>query len=441
MLAKTKSTMTPELLERLREQVKSNPHSATEVIDQLKAPDAAELLNELPLEDAVITMMMLPIEEAVAVFNEPSCERRPKIMESLEVERTAAIIGQMSSDERSDLVRSIDPDYREKLLPLLSDKIKDEIGLLLQFPPTTAGGIMSTEFLRLSPDSSVSEALNHVKATARNRAHIYSAYVLDDDDHLLGAVSLRDLVVASPAKPVGAVMRKYPIYAHCLDDQEKVARLLAKYNLLAVPVVDDSRRVLGFVTVDDALDVLMVEHKEDVEKLGGMEAFGGQYFLTTFWEMIRKRATWLIVLFLGELLTSNALQHYEDRFAKLPLLVLFIPLILSSGGNSGSQSATLTVRGLAVGEFGPEDWVRLLWREVRIGIVLGLVLGFIGFVRTQLWNTSFAVSVVVAITLVVVVVCGSLFGAALPLLLRRLGFDPAVSSTPFIASLVDVAGI
>jgi magnesium transporter len=441
MSAKTKNTITPELLARLRDQVKSNPQAATEVIDQLKAPDAAELLNDLDLEDVTMTIMMLPIEEAVSVFNEPSCERRPEIMQALELERSAAIIKEMSSDERSDLVRHIDPSYREQLMPLLPEKIKDEIKLLLEFPPTTAGGIMSTEFVRLSPDVSVTEALNHIRATGRSRSHIYSCYVLDESDHLLGAVSLRDLVIANPQKSIRDVMRKYPISVHCLDDQEKVARKLAKYNLLALPVVEDAGRVLGFVTVDDALDVLVEEHTEDVQKLGGIQAFEDQYFLIEFWEMVRKRATWLIVLFLGGLLTTIALDNYKEKFDTLPILVLFIPLILSSGGNSGSQSATLVVRGLATGEIEPRQWLKLLMREAKTGIVLGLILGVIGFGRALISHANYNLALAISFTVIAVVVCGSLVGAALPLLLRRLGFDPAVSSTPFIASLVDVAGI
>ncbi|MEW6732084.1 MAG: magnesium transporter [Acidobacteriota bacterium] len=440
-MLKTKSTVTPELLARLLEQVKSNPQAATDVIDQLKAPDAAELLNELPLEDAVMTMIILPLEEAVALFNEPSCERRPEILQMLEVERACSIITEMSSDERGDLVRHLDPEYREKLMPLLPDSIKDEIKLLLQFPPTTAGGIMSTEFVRLSPDMTATEAINHIRTTSNKRAHIYSAYVLDENGELVGAISLRDLVIAPPNKVVGMVMRKYPISVHCLDDQEKVARKLAKYNLLAVPVVDDNGRAIGFVTVDDALDVLVEEHTEDVQKLGGMQAIEGQYFLTGMWEMIRKRASWLIVLFLGELFTGTALHHFDEKIAAARLLVMFIPLIISSGGNSGSQSATLVVRGLAVGEILPAQWLRLLSREMRTGLALGLILGAIGFIRALLWPTGLLVAWVVSFTLIAVVMFGSLIGAAMPLLLRRLGFDPAVSSTPFIASLVDVAGI
>lgn len=441
MPSKPKSTITPELLAHLREQVRSNPQAATEVIDQLKAPDAAEVLNDLPLEDVVMATAMLSLEEAVAVFNEPSLERRHKIMEALDLDRAAAIISQMSSDERTDLLRSIQSAYREQLIPKLSEKIQQELKLLLSFPPATAGGIMSTEFVSLSPDISVAEALNHIRAIGKNRQHIYSAYVLDEDEHLLGSVSLRDLVVAIQTKPVGQIMRKYPISVHCLEDQETVARKLAKYNLLAVPVVDDHHRVLGFVTVDDALDVLVDEHNEDAQKMGGMEAVEGQYFLTSVWEMIRKRTGWLIVLFLGELVTANALHTYESSFEKLPMLVVFIPLILSSGGNSGSQSATLVVRGLALGDISTEDWLKLIWRESRIGIVLGIILGIIGFIRALLWSRDFTVASVVGLTLVLVVLSGSLIGSALPLMLRRLGFDPAVSSTPFIASLVDVAGI
>ncbi|MCS6886315.1 MAG: magnesium transporter [Acidobacteriota bacterium] len=446
---KAKSTVTPELLDRLRMQVRSNPQTATEVIDQLKAPDAAEVINDLPLEDAALTISMLPVEEAVALFNEPSLERRHEILAKFELERAAAILSEMSSDERADVVRRLEMKYREQVLPLLPESVQNEIKFLLQFPPTTAGGIMSTEFIRIGPDISVSEALNHIRAVSKRRLHFYSIYVLDEDGSLLGALSVRDLLVANPHSSIKQVMRRYPISVNCMDDQELVARKLAKYNLLAVPVVDDKGRVLGYVTVDDALDVLVEEHTEDVQKMGGMEALDEPYMTTPLFSLIRKRAGWLVVLFLSEMLTATAMGYFEDEIAKAVVLALFVPLIISSGGNSGSQAATLIIRALALGEVTLRDWWVVMRREIFSGLTLGTILGSIGFLRVAMWSVFtdvygphwLFIGVTIFLSLIGVVLWGTLSGSMLPFILKKLGFDPATSSAPFVATLVDVTGI
>lgn len=435
-------SITPEMMNVLREQVKSNLQQASFVLEELKAPDAADILNDLPMDDAAVALLMLPAEDAVAIFNEPRLERRPELIRVFEPDKAATIVQRLSADERTRIFRHLDEETREKVLPLLEPETREELEWLLSYSPNSAAGIMTTEFVRLSPDMTVGDALKHIRSVARHRATIYAAYVLDPDTkRLMGALSLRDLVMTELSQPISTIMRKYPIAVEAADDQEKVARILAKYNLLAVPVLDEQHRVLGFVTVDDALDVLTEEQTEDVQKLGGMEVIEEPYFLTSFWEMVRKRAPWLVVLFLGELLTGEALHHYDAKIAAARFLVFFIPLIISSGGNSGSQSATLVVRGLALGEIRPGQWFRLLLREARTGLALGAILGTIGLIRTLLWGTGWGVAGAVATTLVVMVLLGAFTGAALPLVFRRFGFDPAVSSTPFIASLVDVTGI
>jgi magnesium transporter len=426
----------------LREQVKTDLQQASTVLEELKAPDAADIVNDLTLDDAAIAILMLPLEDAIAVFNEPRLERRPDLIAVFEPEKAAAILQGLSADERTKIFRHLGAETRQKLLPLLSLETRGELEKLLSYSPNSAAGIMTTEFVRLSPDMTVSTALKHIRSVARHRATIYAAYVLEPDTgRLMGALSLRDLVMAEMTQPISTIMRKYPIAVEALDDREKVARILAKYNLLAVPVLDEQHRVLGFVTVDDALDVLTEEQTEDVQRLGGMQVIEEPYFLTSFWQMVRKRAPWLVALFLGELFTGTAMRHYDAEIEVARLLVFFIPLIISSGGNSGSQSATLVVRSLALGEIRPAQWLRLLLREMRIGLALGVILSPIGLVRALLWGTGWGVASTVALTLVVVVLLGAFIGAALPLVFRRFGFDPAVSSTPFIASLVDVAGI
>lgn len=449
MIEVKKNTITPELLAQLREQVKSNPQMAAEAIDQLKAPDIAEILNSLPLESVVLITQILPYQEAVAVFNEPSFERRSTVIQSLDIERAAKILTNISSDERVDLIQRMDGKYRQKLIPLLPEHIQTEIKLLLQFPPTTAGGNMSTEFVKLKPEMSVKEALDLIRTIAKSRLHIYSAYVLDDEERLIGAVSLRDLVIADTDKMISEIMRKYPISINCLEDQEQVVKKLAKYNLLALPVVDDQNRVLGFVTVDDALDVMVEEQTEDVQKLGAVEALDEPYMSTPRMRMIRKRAGWLVILFIGEMLTATAMGFFEKEIEKAVVLALFVPLIISSGGNSGSQASTLIIRAIALGEAKLSDWWRVMKNEVFSGLMLGTILGSIGFLRIAIWSTFtdiygphwLFVAITIFISLIGVVLWGTLSGSMLPFILKRLGFDPAASSAPFVATLVDVTGL
>ncbi|HNG91794.1 MAG TPA: magnesium transporter [Acidobacteriota bacterium] len=449
MSAKTKNTMTPERLAKLRDELRSNPQAVSAVIDRLKAPDVAEVLNDFLLDDAILAIMTLDPDEIVAVFNEPSFERRPALIQLLHIEQAARIITGLSSDERVDIIQKLVPEFRARLMPYLPDKIQRETNLLLEFDPATAGGIMSTEYVRLDPSQTVAQALEFVRSISKNRLHVYSAYVLDPQDRLLGAISLRDLVVSDPEQLVSQIMRKYPISVHFKEDQELVARKLAKYNLLAVPVVDDSQRILGFVTVDDALDVMVEEQTEDLQKLGGMQALEDGYMNTPLWQLAQKRAGWLVVLLLGEMLTATAMSYFEGEIQKAVVLALFVPLIISSGGNSGSQAATLIIRALALNDARLDDWWIVMQRELISGLLLGGILGVIGFLRIAVWSLFSPiygphwalVGVTVGISLLGVVLLGTLCGSMLPFILKRIGADPATSSAPFVATIVDVAGL
>jgi len=314
---------------------------------------------------------------------------------------------------------------------------------LLAYPPTSAGGLMTTAFVEVYPDQTVEEALAHIRVVAREVETIYVVYATDRaTEKLMGAISLRDLLTAENKKTIQEIMNPDTIAVHTDTDQEEVARLIALYNFLAVPVVDSAHRILGIVTVDDVIDVLSDEQTEDLQKISGIEPLEQPYFRVRIFPMVRKRASWLVGIFLGELFTGTALRHYQGLLEAAVMLSLFIPLILSSGGNSGSQSATLVVRGLATGEIKLQQWLRVLGREVFVGVLLGLILGSVGFARAMTWRgTPLSVGIAVGLTLVAVVTVGTLVGAMLPIVFKRIGFDPAVSSTPFIATLVDVTGL
>jgi magnesium transporter len=311
---------------------------------------------------------------------------------------------------------------------------------------------MTTEFVRLDPKMIVGDALKHIRSVAREKESIYACYVMEPQTgQLIGAVSLRDLVMADIDTPVTDVMRKKPVTVNALDDQEDVARKIGKYNLLAVPVVEQDGSVVGFVTVDDVIDVMIEEGTEDILRLAAVEpgALDKPYMQVSLPLMIRKRAGWLVILFLGEMLTATAMGFFEKEIARAVVLALFVPLIISSGGNSGSQASTLVIRALALGEVTLPDWWRVMRREVFSGLGLGLILGTIGFLRITVWS-AFSdlygphwplVALTVGVALIGIVLWGTLAGSMLPFVLRSFGFDPATSSAPFVATLVDVTGL
>jgi magnesium transporter len=442
-----------DLLERIRLRLDESFVGIGEVVAELQPADIADLVNQLTRQEAAAVMSMLAIPRAVEVCDQPTLRRRSAILDQMEPGRAAQILEGLSADQRTEIVRGMGEVARRRLLPKLTPYVRAEVERLLQYPPHSAGGIMTTEFVRLDPGWTVRECLQHVRLVAREKESIYAAYVMDPAaGRLLGSVSLRDLVMAEPDQPVDKIMRRKLVTANVLDDQEAVAAKIAKYNLLAVPVLESDGSVVGFVTVDDVIDVMIEEGTEDALKMGGVEAGGLEepYRATPFWTLVRKRAGWLIVLFLSEMLTATAMGRFEEEIARAVVLALFVPLIISSGGNSGSQAASLIIRALAVGELRTKDWWLVMRREVLSGLTLGGVLGFVGFLRITLWSlvspSTYGphwplVAATIWVALIGVVMWGTLAGSLLPLALKRMGLDPAVSSAPFVATLVDVTGI
>ncbi len=442
-----------ELLEQVRVHLEESSSGIGAALAELPAADVAELVNQLTLHEAASVISILSIAQATDVLDQSTLLRRSAIVEELEPSRAAQILEGLSADERAEIVRGVGDNVRRRLVPKLSPEVRAEIESLLRYPAQSAGGIMTTEFVRLDPQMSVSDALRHIRSVAREKESIYACYVMDPATaQLLGAVSLRDLVMAELSQRVADVMRRRPVTVSALDDREVVAAKIAKYNLLAVPVLERDGRVVGFVTVDDVIDVMIQESTEDALKMGAVEAMrlDEPYTATPFWNLIRRRAGWLLVLFLSEMLTATAMGRFEEEIARAVVLAIFVPLIISSGGNSGSQAATLIIRALAVGELKLKDWWRVMRREVLTGLVLGTVLGLVGFLRITVWSLAFpgvygahwqAVAVTIWLSLIGVVLWGTLAGSMLPILLKRIGLDPAVSSAPFVATLVDVTGI
>ena len=418
----------------------------------VRAADLAETLNNLEAEAAAGALQRMSEARAVVVLDRPEFLGASAAIAEMQSARAASLVAAMSADRAADVLGELDPEAREAILALLDRETRATLACLLTYPPESAGGMMTTEFVSVPVTATVAETLDHIRTIERSRETIYSIYIVDPhSDALVGTVSLRRLVTADPAQPVLDLTRqREPVMASPEMDRRAVARLIRRHDLLAVPVVDAHQRVLGIVTVDDVLDAIVDKHTEDAQKFGGVEALDRPYLDTSFLGMIRKRAGWLCALFLSEMLTASAMQHFESELAKAITLTLFIPLIMSSGGNSGSQATSLIIRALALGQVRLKDWWRVALRELPAGLVLGAILGTVGIVRITAWQyLGFydygphwpLIAATVGAGLVGIVTFGSLAGSMLPFLLQKLGFDPASASAPFVATLVDVTGL
>ena len=443
----------PHTIAQLLYLVHTDPEELQEALGELRAADIAEALKELPPEAAAKVMASLSFDLAVQVFDEPELNRhRCAIIQRIPPQKVGPLIEAMSSDQQADLFREVPPDQRPRLLSTVTDGTRASLKRLLRYPAETAGGIMTTEYLSVASDWNVGQALSLIGEVGGRKETVYAIYVVNPTtQELVHVVSLRELMISPREEPVLEVgNRRTPLAVTADIDREEAARLISKYNLLAIPVVDDQRRVLGIVTVDDVIDALVEESTEDVQRFGGMEALDAPYMEIGFGEMIRKRAGWLCALFLSEMLTATAMQRFQGEIERAAVLAMFIPLVMSSGGNSGSQATSLVIRALALQELRLKDWWRIALRELPTGLVLGGILGVIGFVRIVLWQNLhifsygphyFLLAIAVGFALVGIVAFGSLAGSMLPFLLKRIGFDPASASAPFVATLVDVTGL
>jgi magnesium transporter len=434
----------PDLAQTLAQ----DPDELREALDAFHTEDIAELLEDLPQEEAIALFKAVPRDLAAAVLAHMPEEERGRILQLLGAENAAEVITEMAPDDRVDAIQDLPSPIAEMILSHIAEtepEIAEDLRELSSYPSHTAGGLMTTEYIALAPNTKVWQAIESVRQYGRqDKAEtVYYAYVVAFGGKLVGVVSLRELILCDPGVAVEDVMSENVIYIRPEVHQEEVARTFQKYAFSALPVVDDHGRMLGLVTVDDVINVVIDEATEDVQMMGAVQPIEDAYFATDFWTFIKKRAPWLIVLFVGELLTASVMHSYEHELSVLVDLVIFIPLIISSGGNSGSQSSSLVIRALAVGEVRPSDWARILVREAGIGLVLGLVLGALGFLRAYLTGAEQAlrIAAAVSVSVISVVTTGTLVGSLLPLAIKRVGLDPAVSSTPFIASLVDVLGL
>ncbi|MBI5171003.1 MAG: magnesium transporter [Candidatus Eisenbacteria bacterium] len=417
----------------------------------LAVDDLQETWRILAPEDRLEAFLDLPRADAEDFFLDLSARDQYELINALPGPQRRSWMRLLPPDDAVDVVQEAEEhSERYELLALLDEQTKNEVTALLAYAEDDAGGLMTPSYARVRPDVSVDEAIAYLRRQGRDRLeHVNYVYVLDADQKLLGIVSFRDLFTAAPSRTVRDIMAADIVTAQEDTDQEALGQLFAQHDLQAIPVVDADGRMKGIVTVDDIVDVLQEEATEDIQKIGGTEALDAPYLEVSFFEMLKKRVVWLAVLFVGESFTAAAMGRFENEIAKAVVLSLFIPLIISSGGNSGSQASTLVIRAMALGEVTLSDWWRVVHREIVQGFSMGAILAVIGFGRVVAWQSAFhsygehymLVALTVALSVVGVVMFGTIVGSMLPFLLKRIGLDPASASAPFVATLVDVTGI
>ncbi len=425
---------------------------ATHPFADLNIADIVAHLNEEDDETAAELVSQLPLERAIDVLDRPELTDGGEILLELPGKLSGRILAGMSADRAAATLRQLDGYDRSKLLAEVDFETAMQLKLLLTYPEGTAGSLMTTEFASVPSTYTAGRTLEYIREVQKTRETVYAILVLDNRTRRLARiVSLRELISADPQQSILTVgAGNEPIWVSPDADSEEVARLISIHDLLSIPVLNARHQVLGIITVDDVIDTIVAESNEDVQKFGGVEGTVEPYLQIGFLQMIRKRAGWLSVLFLGEMLTASAMQHFEDELSRAVVLTLFIPLIMSSGGNSGSQSTSLLIRALALDQLHLRDWWRVAVREIPMGLVLGGILAALGIVRIVAWQ-GFGiydygphwelVALTVAAGLIGIVTFGSLAGAMLPFIMKRLGFDPASASAPFVATLVDVTGL
>jgi magnesium transporter len=428
----------------LRALLEEDPSEVRAVLAEIHPEDLADVVRDLGTERATKLLLELPTEYAAQVFERLDEDLQRELAESLGTESAAVLALQMDPDDRADFLSVIPDALSDPILREIEEQdpeIAEEVQELQQWPETSAGGLMTTDYVEIRPRMTITEATAEVRKLADDAETIDTLFVTDEDERLLGVLPLRDMLLAQSGDRVDAVMGRNFISVLPDLDQEEVASKLAKYDLNALPVVSAGGQLLGVITSDDILDVLTKEQNEDAHLMAAVGPLRDGYFDTSFLVFVAKRAPWLLVLFLGGFLTTQTLQGFAVELATITQLAVYLPLLISAGGNSGAQSSTLIIRGLAVGDIAVRDWWRVLIREGLQGITLGSLMALLGVGRSLLAGDGPQFAILVGATIVTIVVLGCVLGGMMPILLHRLGLDPATSSTPFIASVVDVLGV
>jgi magnesium transporter len=439
-----------ELLTRLQELIEERRfHEVRAQLLKLSAPDLAEVIANLEDDYEAVAFRLLPRDVSVTTFEHLPFEAQQSVLYALADSDVAAILDEMSPDDRTALLEELPGKVTRRLLNLLSPAELSVATQLLGYPPDSIGRLMSPHYVAVKPERTITEALAHNRLYGTDSETLTVGYVVAKFGRLIADIRMRELLLVPPDTRISSLMQDQVVALSVLDDQESAVNVFRRYDRTALPVVDTEGIIVGVVTVDDVLDVAEAAATEDVQKMAGSQALEEPYLQIGFFDLIRKRSVWLILLFFGQMLTATAMGHYEAELSQALVLALFVPLIISSGGNSGSQAAALIIRSLTLGEVRLRDWWQVLRREAASGLVIGLMMGLLGFGRVavvQAINGSygphwFQVGITILLSLVGVVLWGMIMGALLPFILQRFGLDPATSSTPTVATLVDVTGI
>jgi magnesium transporter len=437
-------------LPEIRELIEArDDQTLREVVDRWLSADIAELLEAMSSAEQVHVLRLIKPKLAADTFAYLDLDAQQAVLNSLSEDEARFILNEMAPDDRTALLSELPADQAERLIQLLNPEQRAVARALLDYGENTVGRLMTPDYVVVRREWTMRHVLDHIRAHGRDSETLNVIYIVDDAHKLVDDLRIREILLAPLHVHVSDLMDSKCVCLSATDDKKKAVEVFAKYDRTALPVVDTHGRLAGIVTLDDVLDVAEREATREIQQFGGLEALDEPYMITSLPAMVRKRASWLVVLFVGEMLTATAMAFFEHQIARAVVLALFVPLIISSGGNSGSQAATLIIRSLALGEVGLKDWWRVMRREILVGILLGTILGSIGFIRIAAWNAVsnvygphwVLVGLTVAFSLVGVVVWGTLTGSMLPFLLRRIGFDPATSSAPFVATLVDVTGL
>lgn len=431
-----------EMLPRLRGLLEGdNDQAIHEFLLTLRPADVAALLARVPEADARRRVFgLLSPEAAARVLEESRLWLQHDLLRGLSDERSRAVLGHMSGDELADLVGSLLPEEGGRLLNLIPDDAP-AIRRLMAYPEDSAGGLMTHEFVRLRENQTAAEAIEHIRKRAPDAETVYYVYVTDEQRRLTGVISLRKLIVADPDEYVGDLMDRNVVSVPVETDQEDTARLVARYDLLALPVVGENNVLLGVVTVDDALDVIREEATEDIQRMGGTQPLEQPYLQSPFSALVNARVWWLLLLFVLQSLTITIMNHYGAALESVVLLAFFIPLLIGTAGNAGSQAATLVIRAMAVGELRFSDFFRVVLREATVGLTLGVVMAAATLLRAAFMGSPPLVGYTVALTIMLIVLTASVIGATLPIIINRLNLDPAVASSPLISTVADTAGL
>lgn len=442
--------MTEERINEIREEteelLKKKDFSAVKrsLID-LPAPDAAILIGEMPIESAAAVFRLLPKDQAAEVLVELSAERQEKLIAAFSDRELKPILDELFVDDMADLVEEMPAGVVKKILKVADAETRAEINQLLKYPKDSAGSIMTTEFVDLKKDLTVREAFQRIRETGPDKETVYTCYVIDPSRRLLGVVTVKELLFADQESTIESVMETNVVSVRTDEDKEEVAHTFDKYDFLALPVTDHEGRLVGIVTVDDAMDVLQEENTEDFEKMAAINPSEKGYFETSVFAHAKNRILWLLVLMVSATLTGMILNHYEAAFVSVPILVAMIPMLMDTGGNCGSQSSTMVIRGLALGEMRPKMFFRVWLREIRIAAIVGAALAVVNFGRVYLFYFSnpnvLKVAIVTSVTLVFVVLLAKTLGTLLPMLAKVVHLDPAIMAAPLITTTVDACSV